>query len=355
MTIKILTLGFLVLLATQAAAVQVRDIARLKGSETNKLIGMGLVTGLNGTGDGGDYVPAARQMAAAIRRFNDPNVAAEELADADSFALVALSVEVPAEGVAEGDRLDVSVTTIGPAESLAGGELFVIPMTGPIDGAPVMAYASGLISIPDDDNPTAGVIEGGAQMVRDILSQPMDEFFRLRIVLDETHAGWPTASAVAAQINGSIAPDGPMLAQAVDGKNILITVPMVQRREPAQFINDVLTTFIDMSFVEGGAKVVINQRTGAIVVSGDVRVSPMLISHEALTITTLDPAPVGNAIEPVVTEHPFAAMDPDNRGGTRLADLLAAFNQLKVSAKDRIDIIKTMHDSGKLHAKLIIH
>ena len=67
-----------------------------------------------------------------------------------------------------------------------------------------------------------------------------------------------------------------------------------------------------------------------------------------------DPAPGGNPIEPLVTEQPFAAMDPDNRGGTRLADLLSAFNQLKVPAKDRIEIIKTMHSSGKLHAKLVI-
>jgi flagellar P-ring protein precursor FlgI len=182
----------------------------------------------------------------------------------------------------------------------------------------------------------------------------MDEYYRLRLVVDESHAGWPTANALASQINGSIAPDGPKLAEAVDGKNVLVTVPMVQRDRPSQFISDVMTTFIDMSFVEGGAVVVINRRTGAVVISGDVRVSPMLIRHEALTIETLDPEPVGNPFEPVVTRRPFAMMDPEGRGGARLADLMTAFNQLQVPPADLIEILETMHKSNKLHAKLIV-
>ncbi|MEM0915293.1 MAG: flagellar basal body P-ring protein FlgI, partial [Planctomycetota bacterium] len=253
-----------------------------------------------------------------------------------------------------GDRVDVTVATAGPADSLAGGTLFMVPMTGPLPGAPVMAYAEGLVSIPDADTPTVGVIKNGAQMTRDVLSVPMDEYFRLRLVIDESHAGWPTATAVAAQLNGSIAPDGPRLAEAVDGKNVLVTVPLVQRDRPGPFINDVLTTFIDMSFIEGGARVVVNRRTGAVVISGEVRVSPMLIRHDGLTITTLDPQPIGTPLEPVTTELPFAALDPDDRGGARLADLLAAFNQLKVPSADLIEILETMHDSGKLHAELII-
>ncbi|MEM9252271.1 MAG: flagellar basal body P-ring protein FlgI [Planctomycetota bacterium] len=354
MLINLAAATLLLAIVQSAVAVQVRDISRLKGSETNKLIGMGLVVGLNGTGDGGDFPPSARMLAAAIAQFHDPNVVAAELEDSESVALVYLSAELPAEGVAEGDRVDVTVATAGPADSLAGGTLFMVPMTGPLPGAPVMAYAEGLISIPDEEAPTVGVITAGAQMTRDVLSVPMDEYYRLRLVIDESHAGWPTANALAAQINGSIAPDGPRLAQAVDGKNVLVAVPMVQRDDPSQFISDVMTTFIDMSFVEGGAVVLVNRRTGAVVISGDVRVSPMLIQHESLTIETLDPEPIGNPLEPVVTVERFAALDPEGRGGTRLADLLAAFNQLNVPTKDLIEILESMHKAKKLHAKLIV-
>jgi len=338
-----------------AQAVQVRDICRLKGSERNKLIGMGLVVGLNGTGDGGDFPPSARMLASAIAQFHDPNVVASDLIDTDSAALVYLTADIPAEGVAEGDLVDVRVTTAGPAESLEGGTLFMVPMTGPLPGAPVMAYAEGLVTLPDDDIPTAGVITEGAQMTLPIETVAMDDYYRLRLVIDEAHAGWPTANALAAQINGSIAPDGPNLAEVKDEKSVLVTVPMAQRDRPSQFIADVMTTFIDMSFIEGGAVVVINERTGAVVITGDVRVSPMLIRHDALTITTLDPEPIGNPFEPIETEQPFAAIDPENRGGTRLADLMTVFNQLKVPSEDLIDIIKSMHEAKKLHAKLIIN
>src|SRR5690606_16732917 len=100
--------------------------------------------------------------------------------------------------------------------------------------------------------------------------------------------------------------------------------------------------------------VVINERTGTIVVSGDVQISPVIISHKGLTITTITPQPAPNVLNPQVIQDPFLAVDPGGRGGAKLADLLAAFNQLKVEAQDRIEILKLMHQSGKLHAQLIL-
>lgn len=352
--IKLSALLLVIALVQAASAVQVRDICRLKGSETNKLIGMGLVVGLNGTGDGGDFPPSARMLAAAIAQFHDPNVVAAELEDSDSVALVYLSAELPAEGVSEGDRVDVTVATAGPAESLAGGTLFMVPMTGPLPGAPVMAYAEGLLSIPDESAPTVGVITNGAQMIADVLTVSMDEYYRLRLIVDDAHAGWPTSNALAAQINGSIAPDGPRLAQAFDSKNVLVAVPMVQRQDPSQFISDVLTTFIDMSFVKGGAVVVVNKRTGAVVITGDVRLSPAVVTHEALSIDVYDPPRIGTPQEPNIRTERFIGVDPDDRGGTRLADLLAVFNQMNVSPKDLIEIIEAMQVAKMLHAKVIV-
>ena len=91
-----------------------------------------------------------------------------------------------------------------------------------------------------------------------------------------------------------------------------------------------------------------------IVVGGDVQVSPVIISHKGLTITTVTPKPIPNFRTPEVKETNWAAVDPENRGGTRLNDLMNAMEQLQVDGKDRIAIIKEIHSMGKLHAELII-
>ena len=342
------------LLPSTAQAVQIRDVIRIKGSEHNKLVGMGLVVGLNGTGDGGNFSPSLQMLAQMVGRFGDPNVDANQLRDTKNIALVYLVADLPPHGVAEGDRVDVTVAVAGPASSLAGGTLMLIPMTGPLPNSPVMAFAEGKISIPDAKSPAMGTVVQGAQLTRDVMTRAMDAHFRLRLIIDESYAGWPTANAIVGQINGVMSPDGPDIAKAVDGKNILIHVPMSQRDNPAQFINDILVTYIDMSFISGGAKVVVNERSGTIVITGNVEVSPVLISHAGLTVTTLTPDPIATPFEPIETQTHFIAMDPEQRGGAKLADLLEAFNQLKVSAKDRIEMLRMMHQAGQLHAEFIV-
>lgn len=354
------TSATLALLATlglgtrEAHAVLVQDIVRIKGSETNKLVGMGLVVGLKGTGDGGKFVPAMRALSQVIGRLNDEAVVASELADAKNVALVSISCELPGEGVREGDRIDVHVATVGPAKSLAGGRLFMVPLVGPAKNSPVLAYAEGALSIEDDATPTVARVARGAQLTADVMSQLMDRYGRITLVINPQNASWPVANNLSNLINDLIAPDGPRIAKAVDPKNVVIEVPMWQREDPGQFISPILQTYIDPTQVAGGGKVVINERTGTIVISGDVQVSPVIISHRGLTITTITPAPVANAAQPILAENAFIGIDPENRGGAKLADLLSAFNQLKVEAKDRIEILKLMHESGKLHAQLIL-
>ncbi|NJL32277.1 MAG: flagellar basal body P-ring protein FlgI [Phycisphaerales bacterium] len=97
-----------------------------------------------------------------------------------------------------------------------------------------------------------------------------------------------------------------------------------------------------------------NERTGTIVVTGDVQISPVIISHKGLTITTLTPPPQPSVLNPLREAHNFMAMDTEKRAANRLADLLTALNQLKVEAPDRIAILKELHRSGKLHAQLIM-
>jgi len=350
----ILIPAMILFLVVVTQAVQVQDLVRLKGSESNKIMGVGLVVGLAGTGDGGRFLPAMRPLATVIQQLIDPNVVAGELSDAKNVALVALTATLPAEGVREGDHVDVYASAIGPAKSLAGGRLFVIPMTGPMPGAPIFAFAEGPITIEDPDTPTVGVVKKGAQLTRDVMARFMDRTGRITLILNEANASWPTANNLANLINGVMDPDGEGIARALDQKNIMIEVPRYEQSQPAAFISQILRSYVDPSQISTGARVVINERTGTIVVTGDVQISPVIISHKGMTITTISPSIEPSTQNPQIDQVGFVPFDPEKRGGSQLGDLLAAFNQLKVEAPDRIAIIKEIHRSGKLHAQLIL-
>jgi len=190
-------------------------------------------------------------------------------------------------------------------------------------------------------------------MTKSVRAKFMDERGYIQLVLNQANASWTTSSNVAALINGLVSPDGPDAARAVDAKNVFIRVPEYERANPASFVANVLKAYIDGTQVGGAARVVINERTGTIVMSGDVEISPTIISHEGLTITMLQPQPPAEQAEPTLVSEEFVALDPAGRSGAQLSDLLAAFNQLKVPAQDRIDIIRQMKDAGQLHAQLI--
>ncbi len=352
-----IVLGLVALLAASAsatAAVQVQDIVRLKGSESSKLVGMGLVVGLKGTGDGGKFQPAMRPLAAMMQRLVDPNVVAAELANVKNVAIVSITAKAPAGGVREGDAVDVQVASVGAASSLKDGRLFMTPLYGPIPGSPIFAFAEGRVEIEQRDSPTVGTIKRGATLTQNIASRNVDQHGRVTLVLDQPNATWPMANMLATLINDLMAPDSPPIAMAVDQKNIIIQVPGRERANPAPFIAQVMEIQFDSTLVRTEARVVVNQRTGTIVMTGDVEISPVVVSHAGLTITTITPRPAATPEAPRVEQDGFMALDPDRRGGAKLADLLAAFNQLKVPAEDRIAIVKEIHRTGKLHAKLVL-
>jgi flagellar P-ring protein precursor FlgI len=355
-TLPRLAAALLILLAGPAAALEVGSVVRIKGSETSTLVGMGLVVGLDGTGDGGEFAPAHRPLVEVIARLIDDRTSLVELEDSESVALVAIEATVPAHGVREGDLLDLHVSCVGPADSLEGGRLFLVPLVGEHQDSDIMALARGAVRLENPDTPRTGHIENGAKMTRSVRARFMDQRGYIQLVVNQANASWTTTNNLAALINGLVSPDGPEVARAVDAKNVFIRVPDYERANPASFIANVMEAYIDGSQVTGAARVVINERTGTIVMSGDVEISPTIVSHDGLTITMLKPAPVeddGNPKPQIVTEE-FLSLDPANRGGARLADLLAAFNQLKVPAEDRITIVKQMHDAGQLHAELVI-
>ncbi len=341
------------LFAGSTHAVQVQDLTRIKGAESNKLVGMGIVVGLKGTGDGGKFEPSMRALAEVTKRLIDPSTVALEMKNAKNVALVTLTANLK-PGVVEGDKVDVHVSAVA-ASSLKGGRLFMVPMTGPLPNSPVYAFAEGGVIIEDDETPTVGVVRNGAQMTKSVYVRYLDEAGRMTLVLNDAVATLPMANNLANLINGLIAsPTGPKLAVAVDQKNVVVAVPEHERRNLSSFISGILQTYVAPEMINTGARVVINEKTGTIVFSHNIQISPVGITHAGMTINMITPQPEPDEQNPKVERNSFVGIDPDGRGGARLADLVRAFNQLKVEAKDRIAIIREMHKHGALHAQLII-
>jgi flagellar P-ring protein precursor FlgI len=265
-----------------------------------------------------------------------------------------VTATVPAPGARDGDHLDVHVSSVGAAPSLHGGRLFVTPMQGPLPGGPLLALAEGPITIEDPSTPTVGVIRaaaGGAVMETDLPAHVIDSGGRFTLILDEYSSSWGTASRIAKIINDSESNAGEILATAVDGKNILVAIPSSERDHPDSFIGRIQQLPVQM--IATKARVTINQKTGTIIMTGDVEISPVVISHNGLSISTVMPPPQATPRSPIVTDHEAIAISTVDQPNGNLEDLVAAMEELKVPALDRIQIIEELYKTGKLHAELI--
>jgi flagellar P-ring protein precursor FlgI len=340
-------------MAAPAGAVKIADITRIGGERTNILTGLGLVYGLKGTGDGGSFAPAIAPLRSMLSKFGDP-VTVAQLNNAANVAVVMVTATVPAPGARDGDHLDVHVSSVGAAASLHGGRLFVTPMQGPLPGGPLLALSEGPITIEDPSTPTVGVIRaaaGGAVMETDLPAHVIDAGGRFTLILDEYSTSWGTASRIAKIINDSESNAGEILATAIDGKNVLVTIPSSERDHPDSFIARIQQLPVQM--IATKARVTINQKTGTIIMTGDVEISPVVISHNGLSISTVMPPPQATLRNPVVTDHEAIAVSTVDEPNGNLQDLVAAMEQLKVPALDRIQIIEELYKTGKLHAELI--
>ncbi len=200
----LLCAAIIALCARVAGATSVQDLIWLRGHEHSVLLGMGIVVGLNGTGDTSkDSYIAARPYARLLTNLGNPIVDLEELSQADAFAIVAVTMRIPPTGVRDGDRLDVSVEKLFNAESLAGGRLIASMLRLPGPDSPEllpMAFAEGPLVI-EGGNPGSAIVRAGGQMLTDIRANPVSAGGQMTLVLKEQYAGYQVAATIAGAIN----------------------------------------------------------------------------------------------------------------------------------------------------------
>ncbi len=355
--------------AALAQVARVGDVTRLQGQGTNVLIGQGLVFGLSQTGDPSKYLPTMKALRAGVRRFGVEVNELSEISNTKNVAIVQLEVVIPEHGAREGDLLDVTVAAHA-AKSLAGGRLLPTPLIyhQPSVGG-LFGFAQGLVEI-NELTPTSGVIRGGARLERNVFINVLARGGDLRqegirnpwiqsdqtyitLVLDEAHAGWSVAAAVAQAVDKelSISADVDRVALAIDSKNIVVLIPEHQLADPASWIRDVEQTPILMESNE--ARVTVNRVSGTIVVTGDTRISPVVISQRGMTVTVAAPLADGTTPRAAFERQDFVALDREADRQPKLADLLDALNRLKVPFADRVSILEQIHRAGKLHARLM--
>ena len=300
--------------AGSAGATSLQDLIRLRGHDRVVLQGLGIVVGLNETGDTSkDSFVAVRPYAELLANLGDPVGGLNELSKAGAFAIVMVQMEIPAVAI-DGTRLDVSVDTLFNAESLAGGRLVFSPLRLPRphkDNPPIMAFASGPIVIEGDDL-TSGRVRAGGQVIRDINRNPVDSAGRLQLVIKDQYAGYPMAARISDLVNSALDFSGvEKLAVAENAVSVRVMVPTSEQSAPARFIAALMSIPVDPSLIETEARIVINERTGTILVTSDVEIGPVAISHAGLTITTMTPEPQPSALAPQMTQSTWLSINAE--------------------------------------------
>lgn len=330
-------------------ATRLKDICHVKGQEENTLQGLGLVVGLNGTGDGAAYLPTIRSLATALQLMGNPlgKGGAAELKETRNVALVLVTATVPAAGAREGDRLDCAVSSIGSCKSLAGGRLFLTPLTGPVvDNTRVYAFASGAIQIDNPRFATTGRVHQGCRLEDDFFNAYQQDG-AITLVLERNHADFQIAQRVAQCVNEhfGVQTGGKQIAQAINQNSIKILIPPQNHDDPVDFVGEVMGLEILLEAdVVPQSRVVINERTGSIVIDGRVEIGTVVVSHRNIVVEAgLD-----------LPSERFVAVNPSQEQVAELKALVEALNAVKVPTDDVIDIIKGLERSGKLHAELII-
>lgn len=330
----------------------------------NDLVGYGLVVGLNGTGDGIRNAPFTEEIMSSILERLGVNVTGEQFRP-KNVAAVFVTADLPPFSRA-GSKIDVTVSAIGDAKSLLGGTLIMTPLNAP-DGQ-IYAVAQGTIiaggaSAQGDGAsvvqgvPTSGVIPSGARVEREI-DFDFTQMKSVRLALREPD--FTTAERIENAINQDF---GRVVSRMLDAGTVVLDIKATRELSPAHALGRVENIFVQP---ERKARVVVDQRSGTIVMGEDVRISRVAVSQGNLTLRieeeplVVQPNPFSEG-GTVVIPRTRAAIDEEPgiglaeiHEGTSLSEVIAGLNALGVSPRDMIDILKSIKAAGALHAEFVV-
>jgi len=348
--------------ADSSPSVRIKDIARIQGIHDQPIYGYGLIVGLNGTGDSSGAAFTIQSVVNMMQRFGI-DVPQSRLS-IKNVAAVMVTAELPFFAKV-GGRIDVLVSSIGDAKSIVGGTLIITPLALP-DGKLCM-LAQGAVSVGgfsastgsgennvQKNHPTVGRVPNGG-LIQYVPPANYAEGDNLLVVLNDPD--FTTAARMVSAINNVF--QG--IARAIDATSVSVTVSESARSDLVTFISQLENLMLVPDSI---AEIVIDERTGTIVVGKDVKISPVAISHGNLNIqikTTEEASqpPALSSGETVVTKKEEMNVQEENMkmkivpGGATIDEVVQALNLIGVSPRDMIIILQAINKAGALHAKLV--
>jgi len=357
-------------LVSAANADRIKDITSLAGIRSNQLVGYGIVVGLAGSGDGNTGI-TLQSMQSLVARFGITS----ELSgfNGDNAAAVMLTAELPPFSK-PGQTIDVTVSTIGGSESLKGGTLLMSPLLGSDGETYAIAQGNvvvGGLGVEGADNssltvniPTVGRIPGGASVERMVETAFLDTDF---VILNLHQGDFSTALNISQAINETF---GDGMAMPLDKNSIRVRAP----NDPSQKVGFVsMIENLEVEKASPPAKIIINSRTGTIVISGDVKVMPAAVAHGSLKVTVnedvnvdqADALAVGagaNANAGPAVENPDTEIEVEEEvakaflfgQGVSLSDIVDSINAVGATSSDLVAILEALREAGALNAELIV-
>lgn len=365
-TMKYLLAVSIIFASSFSIADRLKDIARLAGVRDNPLIGYGLVVGLNGTGDSTTRAPFTAQSFKSMLNQFGIAIPEGQTFQLKNVAAVSLHANLPAFSK-PGQKIDVTVSSIANSKSLHGGSLLMSPLKG-IDGK-VYAIAQGELVVGgfgaegrDGSKvtiniPSAGRIPNGATVERAVANSFATGD---HLIFNLNRADFTTARRIAENINELL---GPKVARALDASSVRVTAPLDMDQRVAYMS---LLEELEVEPGEAPARIVINSRTGTIVVGKHVTVAPGAVTHGSLTVTVKEaskisqPNAFGEGTTVVVPETEEVSVTQENnkmfvfKESTTLDEIVRAVNEVGAAPGDLMAILEALKQAGALQADLIV-
>lgn len=360
---SIIVCAALICCAANAHAIRIKDIASFEGVRENQLVGYGLVVGLNGSGDSDQTKFQIQSVVNMLERMG-VTTSANDI-KVKNVAAVMVTATLPAFAK-QGNRMDVLVSSMGDAKSIAGGTLVMTPLKGADNQVYAVAQGSiltnsfafgGQGATAQKNHPTAGRIANGALVERELPNTLAGKSV-LNLNLDT--ADFTTASRIVTAINDKFkAP----VATSRDSGSVALAIPESYTNRTVEFIAALESLEVKPDVQ---AKVVLNERTGTIVMGENVRISTVAITHGSLSLVIKEtprvsqPAPFSKGGETKVVPRTDLKVEEENRRlmvmpeGASIGDVVRALNLLGVTPRDLISILQAVKAAGALQAELSI-